>query len=258
MMSPLSWLERLRSLPQRGRLLAGATLDFLYPPTCLACPAFIQAPDLFCARCWQAMPFITPPVCDRLGVPLPVDYGGQLLSVRAMADPPVFGRARSVALYDGAARDMVHQLKYADRLDLVVPMARLMARSGLPLLADTPVLVPVPMHYWRFLWRHFNQSALLAAEIGRISGREVLFDALRRVRRTRPQPGLSKAERAANLQGAFRVDGPDALFVRGRVVVLVDDVLTSGATANACARALLKAGAKSVDLLCFACVAMGA
>jgi ComF family protein len=253
-----SWLDQLRDLPRASRALAGAVLDFLYPPTCLACPAFIQAPDLFCAHCWQRMPFITQPVCERLGVPLPVDYGGPLVSVRAMADPPVFGRARSVALYDGAARDLVHQLKYADRLDLVPPMARLMARSGRPLFADNPVLVPVPMHRWRFLWRHFNQSALLAAEIGRISETEVLFHALRRVRRTRPQPGLTRSERASNLQGAFKVDGPEALFVQGRAVVLVDDVLTSGATANACARALLKAGAKSVDLLCFACVAMGA
>ena len=98
---------------------------------------------------------------------------------------------------------------------------------------------------------------MLAAEIGRTQACEVLFHALRRVRRTRPQPGLTKAERASNLQGAFRVDGPEALLIQGRSVVLVDDVLTSGATANACARALLKAGARSVDLLCFACVARG-
>ena len=252
------WRDRLRWLPKAGRVLADAALDFFYPPTCVACPAFIQAPDLLCAQCWQHMPFISSPVCERLGLPLPVDYGGPLVSLRAMNDPPVFGRARSVALYDGVARELVHQLKYADRLDLVAPMARLMTRSGRPLLADNPVLVPVPMHLWRFLWRRFNQSALLAAEIGRLSDTQVLFRALRRVRRTRPQPGLSRSERATNLQGAFKVDGPEGLFVEGRAVVLVDDVLTSGATANACARALLKAGAKSVDLLCFACVATGA
>ena len=246
-----------RWLPRLGRSFATAALDFFYPPTCIACPAFIQAHDLFCAQCWQTMPFITRPFCERLGVPLPVDYGGPLLSMRAMADPPVFGRARSVALYDGVARELVHHLKYGDRLELVAPMARLMVRAGEPLLQGQPVLVPVPMHLWRFLWRRFNQSALLAAEIGRVTTHEVLFHALRRVRRTRPQPGLTKTERASNLQGAFKVDGPEALFVRGRSVVLVDDVLTSGATANACARALLKAGAKSVDLLCFACVARG-
>ena len=256
-------MENPDQLRARGRMprltqrVALAALDFFYPPTCIACPAFIQAHDLFCAQCWQSMPFITRPFCDRLGVPLPVDYGGPLVSMRAMADPPVFERARSVALYDGVARDLVHHLKYNNRLELVGPMARLMVRAGESLLRDQPVLVPVPMHLWRFLWRRFNQAALLAAEIGRISTRDVLFHALRRVRRTRPQPGLTKAERASNLQGAFRVEGPEALFVQGRHVVLIDDVLTSGATANACARALLKAGAKSVDLLCFACVARG-
>lgn len=257
-MNSLSWRARLQAAARLPRFVANAAFDFLYPPTCLACPAFIQTQDLLCARCWQRMGFISQPVCDRLGVPLPVDYGGPLLSLRAMNDPPVFGRARSVALYEGVARTLVHQLKYADRLDLVAPLARLMSRSGSALLAEAPVLVPVPMHLWRFLWRRFNQSALLAAEIGRLNDVQILFHALRRVRRTRPQPGLSKAERAANLQGAFKVDGPEALFVEGRRVVLIDDVLTSGATANACARALLKAGAKSVDLLCFACVATGA
>ena len=250
-------LQSLQGLKTWGRTLSAASLDFFYPPTCIACPAFTQAHDLLCAQCWQSMPFIARPFCERLGVPLPVDYGGPLLSMRAMADPPVFGHARSVALYDGVARELVHHLKYGDRLELVAPMARLMGQAGEHLLRDKPVLVPVPMHLWRFLWRRFNQSALVAAEIGRLSGCEVFFQALRRVRRTRPQPGLTKAERAQNLQGAFKVDGPEALFIRGRSVVLVDDVLTSGATANACARALLKAGAKSVDLLCFACVARG-
>ena len=232
-----------------------AVLDFFYPPTCVACPAFTQDHHLLCAACWQYMPFITRPVCDRLGLPLPVDYGEALISLRAMADPPVFARARSVAVYSGVARDLVHDLKYGNRLELVAPMAAWMAQIGASLLQEHAVLVPVPMHLWRFLWRRFNQAALLAAEIGRLKGIEVVYDVLRRVRATRPQPGLSKAERARNLQGAFRVRDEKALVLQDRHVVLIDDVLTSGATASACARAVLKAGARSVDLLCFACVA---
>ena len=122
-----------KQVTRLGRHSAAALLDFFYPPTCLACPSFIQAHDLFCAQCWQTMPFITRPFCERLGVPLPVDYGGPLLSMRAMADPPVFRQARSVALYDGVARELVHHLKYGDRLELVAPMARLMAVFVAPL-----------------------------------------------------------------------------------------------------------------------------
>jgi ComF family protein len=247
--------QYVKLIAQRARLILWVALDFFYPPTCLACPASVQKHDLLCAQCWWQMPFITRPFCDRLGIPLPVDYGGPLRSMRAMVDPPVFNQARSAALYDGIARDLVHRLKYSDKVELVEPMAQWMARAGEDFFHDRPLMVPVPMHWWRFLWRRFNQAALLAAKIGQLKDVEVLFHALRRVRRTRPQPGLTKAERADNLKDAFRVDGPEAVHIRGRHIVLVDDVLTSGATANACARVLLKAGAKSVDLLCFACVA---
>jgi ComF family protein len=146
----------------------------------------------------------------------------------------------------------VHALKYGDRLDLAPTMGRWMARAGRGLLAEADALVPVPLH-WRRLWtRRFNQSALLAKAIAEDSGIAIANAALKRVKATAQQVGLSQSERAQNVQGAFRVPSEGKAEVADRRLVLIDDVLTSGATSDACARALLRAGARSVDLLVFA------
>jgi ComF family protein len=146
----------------------------------------------------------------------------------------------------------VHALKYGDRLDLAPTMGRWMARAGRELLADADALIPVPLH-WRRLWaRRFNQSALLAKAVAQESGVKVADIALKRVKATAQQVGLSQAERAQNVQGAFRVPTECKAEVAERRLILIDDVLTSGATSDACARALLRAGARSVDLLVFA------
>lgn len=154
--------------------------------------------------------------------------------------------------YDDIARVLVHAFKYGDRLDLAPIMGRWMARAGRELLDGADALVSVPLH-WRRMWaRRFNQSAALAKEISAASGIPVLHDAFKRVRATPQQVGLSKAERADNVQGAFRVPPEGKGDVAKRRLVLIDDVLTSGATADTCARALLRAGAKHVDVLVFA------
>ena len=172
--------------------------------------------------------------------------------MQAIADPPAYHRARAAVRYDDVARTLVHALKYGDRLDLAPTMGRWMASAGRELLADADALVPVPLH-WRRLWaRRFNQSALLAEIIAKASGRMVVHGALKRVKATPQQVGLGKAERAENVQGAFRVPADGKAEVAGRQLVLVDDVLTSGATVDACARALLRAGAAQVDVLVFA------
>ena len=231
-------------------------LDTIYPPTCMACSAATTEHDGLCAACWRQMAFISAPVCDRLGIPLPFQSDGPALSLAAISHPPVFEKARAVALYDGVAREMVHRLKYGDQLQLARPMARWMFAAGRELIEDCDVIVPVPMHGMRLLQRRFNQAANLAAELARLSGKPLLVHALRRVKRTKPQPGLSRSERADNLQGAFKADGREAFMLAGQRVLLIDDVLTTGATGNVCARALLRCGAKKVDLLCFACVAI--
>ena len=243
-------ITRLAWAPRRfGRAL----IDLVYPPSCLMCGGALSEEGGLCARCWAAVPFIEKPFCQRLGTPFPFDHGGDLISPQAMVHPPVFAKARAVARYDGPARALVHGLKYADRHDLVRPMARWMARAGAELLAESDVLVPVPLHWTRLWWRRFNQAALLAQAIGAASGLPVALTALRRVRRTKPQFGLSRHERAENVQGAFRVDPSTPLA--GQRVLLIDDVFTTGATANAAARRLMRAGADSVSLLAFACVA---
>jgi ComF family protein len=159
--------------------------------------------------------------------------------------------------YDEIARALIHALKYGDRLDLAPTLASWMVRAGRELLAEADAIVPVPLH-WRRLWaRRFNQSAALSEAIGDLSGVPVISLALRRVRPTAAQVGLSKADRAKNVQGAFKVVEGERVHISGRRLLLVDDVQTSGATVDACARALLRAGAANVDVLVFARVVDG-
>lgn len=241
------------------RTVWSSALAVVYPPTCVGCGGATADPHALCPACWSRLRLIEAPYCPRLGTPFSVDLGtGPLLSPRAIADPPVFERARAVALYDDVARRLVHRLKYEDRLDLAAAMARMMGRAGAELLAEADCVVPVPLHRLRLWRRRFNQAGLLARILARQAGRPYDPACLRRIKATRSQVGLSRAARAANLQGAFRV--PDAAKGRlqGRRVLLIDDVSTTGATANAAARALLRGGASAVDVLTFALVAGGA
>jgi ComF family protein len=176
-----------------------------------------------------------------------------------MADPPVFGRARAVVRYDdGPARRLVHRLKYSDRLELARPMGAWMARAGAEVLAEADLVVPVPLHRFRLMSRRFNQAAALAHCVSKASAVPVDAQALVRLKQTPPQVGLSRAQRAANVQGAFRVPEEAKTRIFGTKIVLIDDVLTSGATANAASRALLRGGAKGVDVLVFARVVTSA
>ncbi len=226
-------------------------LDIALPTLCVSCREPVDGEGV-CAACWAKLSFIAPPFCPRLGIPFVYDPGPDLLSMEAIANPPAYQRARAAVRYDEVARTLVHALKYQDRTDLAPAMGRWMARAGRELLNDADVLVPVPLH-WRRGWsRRYNQSGALARVIGQQSAVKVAAEALRRVRATEQQIGLSRAQRATNVQGAFRV-APDRMAdIQGRRVVLIDDVLTSGATTDACARALLRAKAAQVDVLVFA------
>ena len=250
-------VETEARVPFRARLTrwfghAGRfALDTLYPPVCLACRAATGEADALCPKCWGEMRFIERPFCDRLGTPFEQDFGGELLSPQAVSNPPVFHRARAVARFeDGPARRLVHRLKYSDRAELARPMGAWMARAGADVLAEADAIVPAPLHRARLWSRKFNQAGALAREVARRSGKPYEPDLLARVKATRSQVGLTREQRARNVQGAFR--SPEGARVKGRRIVLVDDVLTSGATANAAARALLRAGAAQVDLIVFA------
>jgi ComF family protein len=234
------------------RAVLRQTLDAALPPLCPSCRDPLGDGVGLCAACWSKLSFIEPPYCARLGIPFTYDPGPGLLSMEAIASPPAYDRARAAVRYDDIARALVLSFKYGDRLDLAPMMGRWMARAGRELLAGADALLPVPLH-WRRLWsRRFNQSAALAGSISQGCGVPVLHEALKRVRATPQQVGLSKTERADNVQGAFRVPADRKAQVAGRRLVLIDDVLTSGATADTCARALLRAGAAHVDVLVFA------
>lgn len=231
-----------------------AALDLALPTLCPGCREPVEGRGL-CPACWSKLSFITRPYCERLGIPFVYDPGPGILSMEAIADPPAYQRARAAVRFGEISRTLVHALKYSDRLDLAPMMGHWINHAGREILAKADALVPVPLH-WRRLWaRRFNQSAMLAAAISAESGVPVAAGVLKRVKPTAQQVGLSRSERAANVQGAFRVPTAGKGQVTGRRLVLVDDVLTSGATVDGCARALLRAGAANVDVLVFARVA---
>src|SRR5437667_1510278 len=189
----------------RGALAHAAkfALDIALPTQCVACREPVDGEGV-CAECWAKLSFIAKPYCPRLGIPFVYDPGPELLSMEAIANPPAYQRARAAVRYDDVARTLVHALKYHDRTDLAPTMGRWMARAGRELLAGADVLVPVPLH-WRRGWsRRYNQSGALARVIGQQSGVNVAAEALRRVRPTPPPIGLSRAQRAENVQGAFK------------------------------------------------------
>jgi ComF family protein len=245
---------QLKRAADAVRAVLGTALDLALPPLCPACREPVDGRAL-CPACWSKLSFITRPYCERLGIPFVYDPGPGILSMEAIADPPAYRRARAAVRFDEIARALVHALKYGDRLDLAPMMGRWVSHAGRELLAEADALVPVPLH-WRRLWaRRFNQSAMLAAAISAESSVPIAAGVLKRVKPTAQQVGLSRTERAANVQGAFRVPPEARGAVAGRRLALVDDVLTSGATVDGCARALLRAGAANVDVLIFARVA---
>ncbi len=229
--------------------------DAIVPPVCLACHARLDRQDNLCGKCWRGIAFIRAPLCDRLGVPLPFGPAeGGLVSAAAAADPPAWGRARAVAVYESGSviAGLIHAMKYADRHDGRRMLARWLVEAGRELLADADRIVPVPLTRRRLIQRQFNQSALLAREISKLCGVAWSPLVLAKIRETQPQVSLSGSARRENLRGAFAVSARWRTEIAGQRVVLVDDVITTGATAEAATKALLGAGAATVDVLAVA------
>lgn len=239
-----------------GRLAAKSlfrrTRDFLWPPRSLISGDRGEGigplrPDEF-----TKIRFITDPVCHRCGAPQDYDAGPDAQCPPCMARPPRWSRARAAFVYDDVSRRPVLDLKRAGRRDGLETLAGWMLQAGGDLVDEAELIVPVPLHYTRLVQRGFNQSAWLAQAIGQAAGRRVCVDALRRTRRTPSQAGLSTRARRRNVTGAFEVRAGRRKLVEGRRILLVDDVLTTGATLNACVRALKRAGARQIDVLVLA------
>jgi ComF family protein len=233
------------------RVAGRAVLDLLLPPSCVLCAVPVAAPGLLCAACFARTGFISEPCCVRCGVPFAsAGQGGpDRLCPACREAPPAYGRARAALRYDAHARQLILPFKHADRTELAETLAPHMARAGAVLLAEADILVPVPLHRARLFHRRYNQAALLAFALGRRTGRAVVPDALQRIRATVSLGHAGAAERAATLTDAFAVRRSRTGRLRGQRVLLIDDVMTSGATANGCVAALLAAGAAGVDVL---------
>lgn len=228
-------------------------LRLAFPPQCISCRGLVDQEFGLCGTCWRETPFILGLVCEQCGIPLPGDdAGGDATCDDCLHVARPWARGRAAVLYKGTGRKLVLALKHGDRLDLAWPLARWMAGAAAPLLSQNSVLVPVPAHPVRLLKRRYNQAAVLANAISGMVKRDALPDLLRRSRRTEIQDGKSHHQRFENLAQAIQPSRHAARKLAGRPVILVDDVMTSGATLAAAAEACYEAGAYQVDILALA------
>jgi ComF family protein len=243
-----------QSLTAHARTVGGAVLDWVLPPRCAGCGIIVGGGAGFCPDCWQSLVFIGDPGCAQCDRPFAQNQGEGALCGACIADPPRWDRGRAALLYGPLPRRLVLRLKYGRRVTLARLAARLMAPK-LPVQepGEPPwLLVPVPLHRWRLWSRGFNQSAEIARHLAKASGHALLPDALVRMRSTPTLRGLGRKERGTAVRGAFAVHPGHATQLKGARVMLVDDVWTSGATADACARALRKGGAAEIQLIVLA------
>jgi len=224
-----------------------SVLGFALPPRCGGCGVIVDQLDSFCPDCWRELEFLGPGGCSRCGIPLAATDAETCAA--CLAKPPRLDRIRAAVAYGEISRQIAMRLKYGRKIAL----ARIMSRYIRPLLGELPpdaLFVPVPLHRSRLWRRGFNQSVFVARELSRATGLAMSVDALRRIRATPPLKGMTMRQRRRTVAGAFRAERTTEL--RGRTVVLVDDVLTTGSTANACARTLKRAGAARVELVSWA------
>jgi ComF family protein len=231
-----------------------AFINLLAPARCLVCVEPVQQAASLCAACWRTLQVVEEPCCDATGLPFEFDHGEGALSLSALAAPPAWDRARTATLYNDTSRELVHSLKYRDRHEAALLMSRLMLRAALPLLNEVQAIVPMPLHRRRLWSRRFNQSGLLAQHLSRASGVSFRPELLVRSKATRQQVGLDFEARRKNVRRAFSVPEDVKSQLNGLNVLLVDDVMTTGATAAAATTAMKAAGAARVYIAVFALV----
>lgn len=229
-------------------------IDLALPPRCPGCGALVEADHRFCAGCWDGMRFLGPPWCAACHTPFAFDRGEGACCADCVANPPPHDGVRAAVAYGDVARKVALKLKYGGRLAAAETMARAMLRL---MPEDADLLVPVPLHRWRLWSRGFNQAVLVARGLSRKSGVALDSGVLRRVKATPMLRGLGARARAKAVAGAFALAPGAGAVLKGKTVVLIDDVHTSGATGDACARLLKRGGAARVILLCWARVLPG-
>lgn len=236
-----------------ARAVLTAALNAILPPRCLSCGVIVAETGALCGPCWEGVQFLTPPMCAQCGYPFELDPQGHSLCGACLARAPAYDRARAVMAYDAGSRDLLLAFKHADRTEAAPALAKWLSRAGAELLEDAEIIAPVPLHRRRLFQRRYNQAALLAHALGRLDighGEAVVLpQLLRRVRNTPSQGRLSASGRRRNVAGVFKVAPRLLDRVAGKRILLVDDVLTTGATVEACARVLKRAGASGVDVL---------
>ncbi|MBT6093523.1 MAG: ComF family protein [Rhodospirillaceae bacterium] len=238
--------------PAALRRGAERLLDWVLPPQCLACGAASGRHGALCGDCWEQADFLTAPWCYCCGLPFELQMLEGALCGACLRDPPVFTRARAAMAYDELSRRMILGLKYGDRADMAPAFATWLGRAGSALIDEADWIAPVPLHWTRLFSRRFNQAAMLARLLARDAAKPFAPDMLQRRKRTPTQAGLSPSKRRRNVQGVFAVNHRWQTRIEGRRVLLIDDVLTTGATVTACTKVLLRAGASGVDVLTLA------
>lgn len=238
-----------RGVSPRQFPLIKALANVIWPPQCTGCGDRVDSQGPLCPACWSQVHFLGEPLCSCCGVPFEYEQSAGILCLRCLGRRPVFRTAKSAMKYDDFSKSLILRFKYGDRQDIGRVLADWMVRAGRDLLGDADIVVPVPLHWSRLFARRFNQSAILAKRIAATSG--LTFDptSLQRVRRTPSQGAMKFRQRQRNVKGVFDIKSNRVSLIEDRGVLLVDDVLTTGATAESCARALIKAGAKHVDVL---------
>lgn len=228
-------------------------MDLVLPPRCPVSGEIVDGPGLVSPAVWASLSFISAPYCAACGMPFEftTDSAGMMCGA-CLADPPVYGHARAALTYDDASRELILGFKHGDQTQNVLSFVPWMKQAGADLWTAADVLMPVPLHWTRLLKRRYNQSALIAQGLARATCKPVLLDGLRRVRATPTQGHLKPDERKKNVKKAFIVPPKRRAQITDKNVLLIDDVYTTGATVNECARALQEAGAKNVDVLTLA------
>ena len=227
-------------------------MDTVLPPRCVISGKLVDRQGMIAPQIWADMDFITDPQCEKCGIPFGFEAEAGTQCALCLDRPPPFTSARAALKYNDASRDLILGFKHADQTHAVVAFMPWLEKSGAGMLKDADYIIPVPLHRWRLLMRRYNQAAIMAHKLSEKTKIPRLADAIKRTRSTKSQGHLKPLERHKNVKRAFEIAPKHIEKLRGKTVILIDDVYTTGATVKECTKTLLKSGAKDVHILTLA------